>query len=129
MYTGEILITIEDDKEFYTLHRQHCGYDGKWRKMSLSDDTDLFCPECNSIVRRIGGIADRKFESGEIPSAWVDPDFRDLNIKKSVRKYTTISGEVNQRLEKYNKDHPEHPIDPSTFLDAMLDKRLKENGY
>ncbi len=47
----------------------------------------------------------------------------------SVRKYTSISNSVNERLERYNQDHPEHPLDPSTFLDAMLDKRLKENGY
>ena len=45
------------------------------------------------------------------------------------RIYTSLDEKTDDRLRKFNKEHPERPIKLSAVLKAALDEILTKEGY
>lgn len=47
----------------------------------------------------------------------------------SIKKTATIPGDLIDRFNKYNQDHPESPLKISAILQAAIKQTLEEKGY
>jgi hypothetical protein len=55
--------------------------------------------------------------------------YKCIGGNKMKRIYTSLDDKTNERLNKYNNDHPGREIEPTKILRAGINKILEEEGY
>jgi hypothetical protein len=55
--------------------------------------------------------------------------YKCIGGNKMKRIYTSLDDKTDERLNKYNNDHPGREIEPTKILRAGINKILEEEGY